>query len=167
MKSFLKAFAVRSLVILPLAITLTDSVASVAGVQGRSMQPTLNPDIAVDHILLDKWSVRDHRHRRGEVVVLWSPDEPTVAVIKRIIALEGDVVKTLSYKDPFVKIPRGHCWVEGDNHIHSRDSNTFGPIPVALIDARATHVIWPPARIQKIETVVSPDRIERYGRAGR
>ena len=27
-----------------------------------------------------------------------------------------------------MKIPKGHCWVEGDNHSHSHDSNSFGPV---------------------------------------
>ena len=36
--------------------------------------------------------------------------------------------RTLKHKRKLVKVPRGHCWVEGDNHSHSLDSNTFGPV---------------------------------------
>jgi len=27
-----------------------------------------------------------------------------------------------------VKIPEGHCWVEGDNPASSMDSRSFGPV---------------------------------------
>jgi inner membrane protease subunit 2 len=30
-----------------------------------------------------------------------------------------------------VRIPPGHCWVEGDSHFHSRDSNTYGPVSLS------------------------------------
>ena len=29
--------------------------------------------------------------------------------------MQGDVVETLGYKKPFVRVPEGHCWVEGDH----------------------------------------------------
>ena len=45
-----------------------------------------------------------------------------------MIALEGDKVKTLGYKKRVVKVPTGHCWVEGDNHACSDDSNRRGPV---------------------------------------
>lgn len=31
-------------------------------------------------------------------------------------------------KDEEVPIPAGHCWVEGDEAFHSKDSNSFGPV---------------------------------------
>ena len=36
--------------------------------------------------------------------------------------------RTLDYKEKRVTIPDGHCWVEGDNHGHSEDSNHYGPV---------------------------------------
>ena len=36
--------------------------------------------------------------------------------------------RSLSYRKKIVYIPKGHCWVEGDNHSHSHDSNSFGPV---------------------------------------
>ncbi|RKP22451.1 hypothetical protein SYNPS1DRAFT_31954 [Syncephalis pseudoplumigaleata] len=30
-------------------------------------------------------------------------------------------------EDAWITVPRGHCWVEGDDPFHSRDSNAFGP----------------------------------------
>jgi inner membrane protease subunit 2 len=55
--------------------------------------------------------------------------EPKKTLVKRIIALGGDVVRTnYPYGDMFAKVPKGRCWVEGDESFHSLDSNTFGPV---------------------------------------
>ena len=43
-----------------------------------------------------------------------SPIDPKILLVKRIVALEGDTVKTLPpYPDAVVTIPPGHVWVEG------------------------------------------------------
>jgi inner membrane protease subunit 2 len=49
-----------------------------------------------------------------------------------------------------IRVPEGHCWVEGDNKTSSLDSRSFGPIPLGLIQGRVTRVMWPPQRISKI-----------------
>jgi signal peptidase I len=87
------------LVGVPAAIAFHDRVASVAVVEGRSMQPTLNPPIpntAVptrrDWILVDHATARRGRLQRGDVVVLRSPKDRSVAMVKRLVALPHDVV---------------------------------------------------------------------------
>ena len=45
-----------------------------------------------------------------------------------------------------MKIPAGHIWIEGDYSENSLDSNTFGPIPLGLLKAKATHVVYPKFR---------------------
>ncbi|XP_064632074.1 mitochondrial inner membrane protease subunit 2-like isoform X2 [Lineus longissimus] len=140
----------------PVSITLLDVVGYIAKVEGSSMQPVLNPnnDIRnVDYVLLNKWGVRNYRFKRGEVISLRSPSNPEQRLIKRIIALEGDTVRTLHYKNRYVRIPEGHCWVEGDHHGHSLDSNLFGPVSVSLIQAKASHIVWPPSRWQRLKTL--------------
>ena len=57
-----------------------------------------------------------------------TPRDPHEINIKRVIGLEGDVVSTLGYKNRTVRIPAGYCWVEGDNHLASDDSNRIGPV---------------------------------------
>ena len=43
-----------------------------------------------------------------------SPENPDRMLVKRILALEGDVVKTLPpYPDQEIVVPQGHVWVEG------------------------------------------------------
>lgn len=78
------------------------------------------------------------------MVTLWSPQNPELLTTKRIVALEGDMVVPLPPSPPtLIRIPKGHCWVEGDSPAQSRDSNTYGPVPLALITSRVKAVIWP------------------------
>ncbi len=73
-----------------------------------------------------------------------SPHNPEKLVIKRVIALEGDIVYTRA-PCPLatVQVPVNHVWVEGDNRDNSFDSNSYGPIPMSLIQGKLTHVLWP------------------------
>ncbi|CAN0003341.1 unnamed protein product [Bubo scandiacus] len=87
-----------------------------------------------------------------------SPRNPEQKIIKRVIALEGDIIKTIGYKKKYVKVPHGHIWVEGDHHGHSFDSNAFGPVSLGLLHARATHILWPPQRWQKLQPMLPPER---------
>lgn len=58
-----------------------------------------------------------------------SPLDPETVAIKRVIALEGDVVKTRKpYPMEIVTVPEGQLWVEGDEGFHSIDSNCYGPV---------------------------------------
>lgn len=86
-----------------------------------SAQPTLNPDSSLwrDIVIFDRWSIRTrHQYRRGDVVSLRcsilrvlqphfsyrvttistnrSPSDSKL-IVKRIIALEGDVVSRLEH----------------------------------------------------------------------
>ncbi|KAI0219482.1 Mitochondrial inner membrane protease subunit 2 [Lamellibrachia satsuma] len=100
--------------------------------------------------------------RPTEVGTLRSPTNPDQKIIKRIIALEGDTVKTLSYKNRYVTVPQGHCWLEGDHHGQSLDSNLFGPVALGLITAKASHIVWPPARWQKLEPDAPEGRLNTH-----
>nr|KAF6469625.1 inner mitochondrial membrane peptidase subunit 2 [Molossus molossus] len=88
-----------------------------------------------------------------------SPKNPGQKIIKRVIALEGDIIKTMGHKNRYVKVPRGHIWVEGDHHGHSFDSNSFGPVSLGLLHAHATHILWPPERWRRLESVLPPERL--------
>lgn len=43
------------------------------------------------------------------------------------------------------QVPKGHCWVVGDNVVASRDSRLFGPLPMALITGKIIYKTgsWP------------------------
>ncbi|GAB5568697.1 mitochondrial inner membrane protease subunit 2 isoform X1 [Prionailurus iriomotensis] len=140
-RRYFKAFCKGFFVAVPVAVTFLDRVACVARVEGASMQPSLNPggSQSSDVVLLNHWKVRNFEVQRGDIVSLviyiqaglfclkGSPKNPEQKIIKRVIALEGDIVKTMGHKNRYVKVPRGHIWVEGDHHGHSFDSNSFGP----------------------------------------
>uniref|UniRef100_A0AAZ3PTQ7 Mitochondrial inner membrane protease subunit 2 n=1 Tax=Oncorhynchus tshawytscha TaxID=74940 RepID=A0AAZ3PTQ7_ONCTS len=123
--------------------------------------PSLNPEGNVtgsDVVLLNRWSVRNYQVRRGDIVSVLSPKNPQQKIIKRVIALEGDFIKTLGYKNRYLRVPDGHFWIEGDHHGHSLDSNSFGPVSLGLVHGRASHIIWPPNRWQRIEPSLPPER---------
>ena len=105
------------------------------------------------------------------VVTFWKPTsrEPRLCV-KRVVALEGDVVRPLKRwrlydkagrstdedvwgagREEEVRVPFGHVWVEGVNEDESIDSTEFGPISKSVITGIATNVYWPKARRGEIE----------------
>lgn len=86
-----------------------------------------------------------------------SPQSPKHVVVKRVVALENDMVETLGYKQRLVVVPRGHVWVEGDNHLQSRDSNLYGPVPMGLLTGKMTYIIWPPHRVGRVRAALPAD----------
>ncbi|XP_028814474.1 mitochondrial inner membrane protease subunit 2 isoform X2 [Denticeps clupeoides] len=159
-RKYFKAFVSGFFVAVPVTVTVLDRLAYVARVEGASMQPSLNPEGASspDIVLLNRWSVRNYKVHRGDIVSLLSPKNPQQKIIKRVIALEGDYIKTLGYKNRYMRVPDGHLWIEGDHHGHSFDSNTFGPVSLGLIHGRASHIIWPPHRWKRMQPEVPADR---------
>ncbi|KAK7695489.1 hypothetical protein QCA50_000125 [Cerrena zonata] len=145
---------------LPMGICFTDMGYTVKTVTGRSMQPTLNPDSSTwrDVVLFDRWSiVVERKYNRGDIVALKSPYDAKL-IVKRIIALEGDKVKTLPpYPDAVVEVPEGHAWVEGDEPFKSEDSNHFGPVPLGLIESKLSAIIWPWSRRGYLNEPSLPD----------
>ncbi|KAI0729358.1 LexA/Signal peptidase [Fomitopsis betulina] len=152
--------ALYPLVWLPTGIVFTELFYTMKYINGRSMQPTLNPDTSArrDVVIFDRLSIRTlRRYERGDVVALASPLDSKF-LVKRIVALEGDTVKTLPpYPDTEVLVPPGCAWVEGDEYFHSEDSNTFGPVPLALIDSKLAWIIWPPHRYGRLPPPSEPD----------
>lgn len=152
----------------------------IAKVEGCSMQPTFNPNcgqknqdlrqtllnekvlsrealkrelktrLQQDRVMLNKWVAKDKRNFKiGDVVILTSPRDPTKKLIKRIFAMPGDAINLIETGETKV-IDEGHCWVEGDNQTSSFDSNTFGQVPLGLIEGRVCFIVWPLHRIQSI-----------------
>ncbi|KAJ3025800.1 UNVERIFIED_CONTAM: Mitochondrial inner membrane protease subunit 2 [Siphonaria sp. JEL0065] len=159
-------------------LCIKEFIVSVMPINGKSMTPTLNPDTMAhnerDWVLLDKLAVLEGSIKHGDIVTFTAPHDPDVTLVKRVVALEGDIVqtrpppslkfeyadKTLKFNQPprLVKVPQGHCWVESDESYRGIDSNLFGPVPIALFQARVKYVVWPLSRMGKI-----PERTLRKG----
>ena len=99
--------------------------------------------------------------KRGQLVLLNSPNEPNRLVVKRVVGLPGDIVEPLIRKEKLLRasksrvedaklfsgcspadgldrpeavtVPYGHIWVEGDNPSASYDSNDYGPVSQSLV----------------------------------
>ncbi|RDA85405.1 hypothetical protein CP532_1951 [Ophiocordyceps camponoti-leonardi (nom. inval.)] len=133
---------------IPLMIWFNLHVAELTLIDGPSMHPLLNSDwgttLRRDLVLNWKWNPLDGL-KRGMVVTLRSPYDPESVLVKRVVALPGDVVQTKPpYQFPLQRVPQGHVWVEGDGAPGtSRDSNTFGPVSMRLLTGRVTHVVYP------------------------
>ncbi|XP_006653159.1 mitochondrial inner membrane protease subunit 2-like isoform X2 [Oryza brachyantha] len=140
-----------------IGVTVNDRYASILTVRGSSMHPTFEPHPAV-RVLVDRLCL-DARYgfSRGDVVVFRSPTEHRSLVVKRLIALPGDWIQVPAAQE-IRQIPEGHCWVEGDSPC-SRDSRSYGPIPLGLMQGRVTYIVWPPNRIGPVERKMPEGRV--------
>ena len=149
---------------LPVAVAINDLVGSVMFVDGRSMQPTLNPEhtglpgASRDLVLVAKWPIKVWKqYRKGDVVVLNSPVEPGQKVIKRLTGTEREW-RTRRMGVRQEPIPEGFAWVTGDSPLYSEDSTIYGPVPLALIEGRVSYVLWPPRRMGPVSKRIPVSR---------
>lgn len=140
-----------------------------------SMFPTFEVG---DQLAVEKVTKRIRPFNRNEVVVFNPPQrfreivgdssrKAKEALIKRIVAVEGDKVEVKGGKlfvndveqvEPFtaedaeyefgpVVVPPGDVLVLGDNRNHSLDGHIWGFLPKENVIGRAVFVYWPPWRI--------------------
>lgn len=137
---------------------------AVAIEDGPSMQPNL---YVGDRLMTEKISYHLHPPRRGDVVIIERP-AGEVSLVKRVVAVEGEVVEVRDghtfvngqpIDEPWVAhfggqdygpalVPPGHLFVVGDNRAVSRDSRAIGPVPVDSIRGRVWLVYWPPKQFE-------------------
>ncbi|KAL4527365.1 hypothetical protein Ndes2526B_g08936 [Nannochloris sp. 'desiccata'] len=164
------SFFRRTVMWLPVGFAFTDIVAGFHRCVGPSMMPALNPPgfSSEDLILAERLSFRLYKYHRGDVVLFRSPTHPNETLIKRIIGLEGDWI-SIPNSSKIERIPKGHCWVEGDNNTNnaseenfnlSDDSRTqYGPIPLALLKGRAIWICYPFSRWGAVESGLPKGRV--------
>ncbi|KAL7497003.1 hypothetical protein ACHAWT_005124 [Skeletonema menzelii] len=140
-----------------------------------SMYPTFEVG---DQLAVEKVTKRIRPFNRNEVVVFNPPEtfreivgqssrKSKEALIKRIVAVEGDQVEVKGGKlfvngvrqeEPFtaedaeyqfgpVVVPSGDVLVLGDNRNHSLDGHIWGFLPAENVIGRAVFVYWPPWRV--------------------
>lgn len=57
-------------------------------------------------------------------------------------------------------MPEGHCWLIGDNLPESRDSRTFGPLPLALVKGKVLAKLGGEGGFSWIENTLVPAEME-------
>ncbi len=123
-----------------------------------SMTPTLQVG---DHIVVTPY--RNAQPARGDVIVFHSPVTADELLVKRIVAVPGDLVETHAGRlfvnghamaEPYVAspttsgviapqiVPRECLFVLGDNRANSFDSRQWGVLPRGLLVGRARLVLW-------------------------
>lgn len=188
---FLKELPVLIVVAFAIALVIKTFLVQAFFIPSASMQPTLEIG---DRVLVSKFSYRFSEPRPGDVVVFASPLQEglprvdrgpvgnflySLAVglglrsserdfIKRVIALEGDVVQVKGgavhvngarLNEPYLKdggpmpdygpykVPGDTVFVMGDNRANSQDSRVFGAIKRSSIVGKAFVMVWPPTRV--------------------
>ncbi|KAK3148375.1 hypothetical protein QOZ80_3BG0294220 [Eleusine coracana subsp. coracana] len=156
--------AKRNAMVLAIAVTISDRYVTVFSVTGESMHPTFTAASNAfrgDFILVERTCLQDYKFSHGDVVLFRCPSNHKDIFVKRVIALPGEWMQLPGYPE-VVKIPEGHCWVEGDNSSRSWDSRAFGPVPLGLVTGRVTHIFWPPSKIGKVERKVPKGRVAPF-----
>lgn len=146
-----------------------------------SMIPTL---LIGDHLLVTKFiygikpPLSDKKilvlenPKRGDIIVFKYPEDPSRDFIKRVIAVEGDIVESKNkkiyingqeLKEPYVRhtdpyihpreldsrdnfgpivVPKGKVFVMGDNRDQSYDSRFWGFVDLKDIKGKALIIYW-------------------------
>jgi signal peptidase I len=136
-----------------------------------SMKPTL---ICGDRLFVRKSC--KYTPKRGDVIVLKSPNDPSVPWVKRVAALPDETVE-IAYEQLFIngrkvryrpiesirhfnkgfgldepyRVPTDHIFVIGDNAADSYDSRLFGSIPLSDMIGKAYEIFWPLDRVGPVE----------------
>jgi signal peptidase I len=112
-------------------------------VAGVSMEPTLLPG---DYLVATKSGAI----RRGALVVVERPGEPSFELVKRVVGLQGDSIDhRLLQADEY--------WVVGDKPDQSTDSRTFGPVNRADIKGVVRLRYWPRSRARWVRQQLGRD----------
>lgn len=142
-----------------IALFINLFLAQATQVLGQSMEPTLH---SAQRVVIEKVTYRFHGPRRGDVVVIDSPEQSEM-LIKRVVGLPGETFEVRNGQvyingelleenwsvrqggggyGPRV-VPPLHVFVLGDNRAASNDSRTFGPVPIENIVGHAWVTYWP------------------------
>jgi signal peptidase I len=159
------------------AWVFTHGVAQATVVPSESMSPTI---LVGDHFFLDKVAfpanyptvlqkyLPTRAIHRGDIVAFWSPENPNIRLVKRVIGLPGEKVELrhrelyindhkldepyvvhidaqeVGRRDNFgpIRIPPDHFFLMGDNRDNSNDSRFWGLAPRESFIGKPLFVYW-------------------------
>jgi signal peptidase I len=151
-------------------------------VQGNSMYPTLHNH---EYLIVNEMVKLTQDYRRGDVVILHYPNDPSRYFVKRIIGLPGETVtfegttvtitgpthpKPVILDEPYVAdsqkmnnhltrtLNNDEFFVCGDNRSQSSDSRIWGPVPRNYMDGRALIRLFPFSVI-----AINPGSLAEFG----
>lgn len=163
-----------------LALIIRTFIVQAFKIPSGSMLPTL---LIGDHILVnkfiygtkipftDKRILQITKPKRGDIIVFKYPEDPSRDFIKRVIAVEGDIVGGMNKKvvvnrqildEPYVQhtdnsavgsisqrdnfgpfiVPKNKYFVMGDNRDQSYDSRFWGYVDIKDIKGKAFIIYW-------------------------
>jgi len=170
---------VEVLLFVAIVIIIVNVVVQTFLVQDVTMQPLLQPN---QRALVNKQAYFFGGPKRGDVVLVADPTNPSILVIRRVIAIPGDTITltatTVSVngatlnETPYtgiaagqaendiitsLKLGPGQYYVMGDNRLQSAtyDSRGFGPVPQRNILGKALAIFWPLAQFHWMNTYPS------------
>ncbi|MBL8171458.1 MAG: signal peptidase I [Acidobacteria bacterium] len=164
-----------------IAILIIVFVVQPVRVEGQSMMPKLHDQ---DRIFVNKfiyplreWLNDKEPIKRGDIVVLLFPDDPSKSYIKRVVGLPGEEVSIedgklfingVQVEEPYLdpeyfshdsmpgptRVRDHHYFVMGDNRRNSSDSRYWGQVPEKYIYGKAIfryYPFMPYERVGKLE----------------
>jgi signal peptidase I len=163
-----------------IAILIVGFVVQPVRVEGQSMMPKLHDQ---DRIFVNKfiyplreWIGDKEPIKRGDIVVLLYPDDPSKSYIKRVVGLPGEEVNVENGRlyingaqvdEPYidqeylsadsmpgsVHVKEHHYFVLGDNRRNSSDSRYWGLVPEKYIYGKAIFRYYPFTPVERIGAI--------------
>jgi signal peptidase I len=163
-----------------IALLIVGFVVQPVRVEGQSMMPKLHDQ---DRIFVNKfiyplreWIGDKEPIKRGDIVVLLYPDDPSKSYIKRVVGLPGEEVNVDNGKlyidgkqidEPYldsgylssdsmpgpVHVKDHHYFVLGDNRRNSSDSRYWGLVPEKYIYGKAIFRYYPFTPVERIGAI--------------
>ncbi len=160
-----------------IAVLIVVFVVQPVRVEGQSMMPKLHDQ---DRIFVNKfiyplreWIGDKEPIKRGDIVVLLFPDDPSKSYIKRVVGLPGEEINVENGKlyvngtlinEPYldmeylssdsmpgsVHIKDHHYFVMGDNRRNSSDSRYWGLVPEKYIYGKAIFRYYPFTPLERV-----------------
>ncbi len=170
-ENFLKEIFKFTIIALAIVIPVRTYIAQPFIVSGASMDPTF---ITGQYLIVDQLTYHLNNPRRGDVIILKNPLNPSIYFIKRIVGLPNEtlimntgkvtiknndnpegfqldekyITQNHRTSDTFeIKLSPTEYFVMGDNRPESSDSRSWGPLDEKYIVGRPVLRLFPISKV--------------------